>query len=273
MTKYQKYVIIIYIITYGGAVFIQNPLEKFKPEIIQKIFECLSQAIGEDSQEAKFYLNLIPNMAVSAPFLNWDLFYRNLIKTFDDENVIYSVTRRGMWVVLLLYDIESGLVFSFMKDIRFNTIKRSKNKKIPKYIRSLINLNSELESQNKQLTFLSDSKDQDDCDKSELIKILNDLCSNFVDSIDYALSRHVIITFSDLYGRISSLNAYVLDNDLDIVYEQDLLNVVKPVMSNGIDIVDVNQDEFSLKLKPRSLQRKEDKKLVALKEQENQKQA
>lgn len=251
----------------------QNPLEKIKPEIIQKIFECLSQAIGEDSQEAKSYLNLIPNMAVSAPFLNWDLFYRNLTKTFDDENVVYSITKRGMWVVLLLYDVESGLILSFMRDTRFNTIKRSRNKKIPKYIQSLIELNSELEAQNKQLTFLSDSKEHNDCDKSELVKILNDLCANFISSIDYALSNHAIITFSDKYGRVNSLNAYVLDNDLDIVYEQDLINVVKPLISNEVETTHTDQNEIPLPLKPKSLKRKEDKKLVALKEQENQKQA
>lgn len=83
---------------------------------------------------------------VSGPFLNWDLIYRNLINAFgsDNVNIKWSTTIRGICTVLLLYDVESGLLISFMQDTRLESIKHLKEKKQPQYIRSLIALNNEL---------------------------------------------------------------------------------------------------------------------------------
>ena len=46
-------------------------LDGIRQEDKQKIFECLSQAIGEDRQEADAVLDLKTH--VSDAFLNWDL--------------------------------------------------------------------------------------------------------------------------------------------------------------------------------------------------------
>ena len=54
-----------------------NLLNSISQDVKQKIFECISQAIGEDRQEADAHLGLRTH--VSGPFLNWDLIYRNLI--------------------------------------------------------------------------------------------------------------------------------------------------------------------------------------------------
>ena len=88
----------------------ENMLKSIRQEDIQDIFECLSQAVGEDRQEASEHLGL--RTRVSEPFLKWDLIYRNLMNKFDEGNLKYSVTKRGMWTVLLLYDENSKLLFS-----------------------------------------------------------------------------------------------------------------------------------------------------------------
>lgn len=51
-----------------------NLLDSISQDVKQKIFECISQAIGEDRQEADAHLGLRTH--VSGPFLNWDLIYR-----------------------------------------------------------------------------------------------------------------------------------------------------------------------------------------------------
>lgn len=101
-------------------------LGKISHDIKQKIYECIFQALCEDRQEADAYMGLKTH--VSGPFLNWDLIYRNLINAFGDDNVSvkWSTTVRGMWTVLLLYDVESGLLISFMRDTRLEAIKHLK---------------------------------------------------------------------------------------------------------------------------------------------------
>lgn len=74
-----------------------NLLDGISQDVKQKIFECISQAIGEDRQEADAHLELRTH--VSGPFLNWDLIYRNLMNSFGNENVKYSL----LYVVCGLY--------------------------------------------------------------------------------------------------------------------------------------------------------------------------
>ena len=102
-----------------------NVLDRISQDVKQKIFECIFQAIGEDKQEANVHLGLRTH--VSGPFLNWDLIYRNLMNSFGNENVKYSTTVRGTWTILLLYDVKSGLLISFMGDLLVLNVQRRTN--------------------------------------------------------------------------------------------------------------------------------------------------
>ncbi len=247
-----------------------NLLDNISQNVKQKIFECISQAIGEDRQAADAHLDLRTH--VSGPFLNWDLIYRNLINSFGDENVKYSATIRGIWTVLLLYDVKSGLLISFMRDTRLDDIKRSKVEKQPKYIRSLIVLNEELQAPYKQHT-LPGMETEPLQKESDLMKILDDLCANFDCHVNHKQVRHALVCFTEKFGGLSSLKAYILDKDLDVVYEQDWLNTVRPVMSNTIETLEHSPDGPALSLKPKATKRLKGKELVVLKEQESEKQA
>lgn len=247
-----------------------NLLDGISQDVKQKIFECISQAVGEDRQEADAHLGLRTH--VSGPFLNWDLIYRNLMNSFGDENVKCSATVRGMWTVLLLFDVKSDLLFSFMRDTRLEDVRHSKVGNQPKYVRSLIALNEELQAPNKQQT-LFEMEAESSQNESELMKILNDLCANFDCPVNPKEVHHALICFSGKFGGLSSLKAYILDNDLDVVCEQDWLNTVKPIMSNTIETAEQNHDGPALSLKPKAEKRLKEKELVALKEQESEKRA
>jgi hypothetical protein len=248
-------------------------LDKISKSVKQKIFVCISQALCEDRQEADAHLELKTH--VSGPFLNWDLIYRNLINAFGDNNVNvkWSTTVRGMWTVLLIYDVESGLLISFMRDTRLDAIKHLKIEKQPQYVRSLIALNDELQAPIKQQTLFDDSTNHNAENETELMKILNELCTGFDCLIEHKMLHHALVCFSSKYGALSSLQAYVLDNDLDIVCQQNWLDIVKPVMSNEIETVEEGHNKSTITLKSKATDRLKEKGLVALKEKENEKQA
>lgn len=243
-------------------------LDRVSQSVKQKIYECIFQAICEDCQEADSRLGLRTH--ISGPFLNWDLIYRNLMNTFGNDNVKYSATVRGMWTVLLLYDVESGLLITFMREARLDTIKHLKDEKRPQYIRSLIALNNKLQAPIKQQSLFLNTLEQNE---SELLKTLEELCANFECHIDNKVLHHALVCFSGKYGTLSSLKAYILDRDLDIVCEQDWLNMAKPIMSNEIETVESSYNQSAITLKPKATNRLKEKGLVALKEQENEKQA
>lgn len=248
-------------------------LGKISQDIKQKIYECIFQALCEDRQEADAYMGLKTH--VSGPFLNWDLIYRNLINAFGDDNVSvkWSTTVRGMWTVLLLYDVESGLLISFMRDTRLEAIKHLKAEKQPQYIRSLIALNDELQATNKQLTLSNDVTSSESQNGTELMKVLDNLCSGFDCPIEHHELHHALVCFSNKYGTLSSLQAYILDCDLDIVEQQNWLDMTKPVMSNEIETAKQEHNKSTITLKSKATDRLKEKGLVALKEKKKEKQA
>ena len=247
-----------------------NILDKISQTVKQKIYECIFQALCEDRQEADTYLELKTH--VSGPFLNWDLIYRNLINAFGNDNVKCSTTVRGMWTVLLLYDVESGLLISFMRDTRLEAIKHLKVEKQPQYVRSLIALNNNLQTTNKQLTLLDVAKSEPQ-NETDLMKVLDNLCLGFDCSIEHSNLHHALVSFSSKYGTLNSLKAYILDCEFDIVEQQNWLDMAKPVMSNEIETAEHEHNKLEITLKTKATDRLKEKGLVALKEKENKKQA
>ena len=72
---------------------------------------------------------------------------------------------------------------------------------------------------------------------------------------------------------MSSLQAYILDCDLDIVEQQNWFDMTKPVMSNEIETAKREHNKSTITLKPKATDRLKEKGLVALKEKKKEKQA
>lgn len=247
-----------------------NNLDNISPEVIQKIYQCLFQALGEDYQEAESHLNLETH--VSKPFLIWDLIYRNLIQVFSESNVLYSTTKRGMWQVMLLYDKSSNMLLSFMKNMRFKTIRQGKLDEQPQYIRALLTLNADLQAKNIQPKLFEYESNIDDCDDSELNELLNELCLNFSEPIKSEIKHHALVVFSADFGAINELKAYVLDKNLDVVAGQDWLSRVKPILSNEVERATTEEvSRKPLELTDKSMQRIKQKELVGLRDNEEKK--
>ena len=238
-------------------------LSNIPSSVIQTIYKCLSEAVGEDYQEAESHLNLETH--ISKPFLIWDLTYRNLINAFSDGNVLYSTKKQGMWEIMLLYDKNSKLLFSFMKDTRFRTIRQSKRGKQPQYIRAVLTLNAKLQAKVKQQRMFDDNLE----DTSEITLLLDNLCMNFTEQVLNEAQHHALIVFSTSFGRITSLQANILDRNLDVVEERDWLDTTKPVMSNEVETTDKgNVANNQPILTDKAKRRLEQKELVELKSTE-----
>ena len=239
-----------------------NQLDSVSKKVKQKIYECISQAICEDRKEANAVLDLRTH--VSDPFLNWDLIYRNLMNSFPMDNIVYSSKKQGMWEVLLLCEENNGILISFMKNTRFKSIKNSKSRNQPKYIQALLTLNSDLQAKEKQESFFEINENEK---VSELLKKnLNEMCLGFGKGSD-EFKRHILVVFSNDYGNLSSLDAYILDRDFDIVYEQNWLNDTKLIMTTLIEGNEKsNTQNNHLVLKRKSYERINNKELVTLKE-------
>ena len=62
----------------------------------------------------------------SSPFLLWDVLNTLLIRKFESSSVLSSKSKRGLWELTLLFDIDSNTVFSFMKDYRIKQLRKRK---------------------------------------------------------------------------------------------------------------------------------------------------
>jgi hypothetical protein len=239
----------------------QNCLDSIPKHIIQKIFQSIFSAGGEDYQEAENYLDLQTH--ISKPFVKWDLFHRNLIRNFSESKVLFSSNKRGMWEVLLLYERESRMLLSFMSDARFKEIQRNEPEARPKYIQALTLLNEKLDAKRRQKALFD--AEESDGDTEELRTLLNSLCNGFTEPVDDQINHHVLVVFSSNYGQVTSLKAYVLDSDFGIVYEQDWLDKAKPILS--IEVGKISRDETEYikpKLTAKATKRMRPKELVSL---------
>lgn len=212
--------------------FYINPLNNIPYNVKSQIFECISDAVSEDMQEADSKLNFKTH--VSFPFLKWDLLNRNLISKFDGSNIIFSDTKRGFWEILLMYEPNSKTVISFMRKSRFYTIKNSKSNNRPKYIQSLVQLNDELVAPVKQIALFEDETYSQEFNQ-ELLAILDQMCNNFSEHINQSEVNHTILVFDEYRGMVTSMEAFVLDNDFNVVFEENWLDIVKPMMTNSIN--------------------------------------
>ena len=104
------------------------------------------------------------------------------------------------------------------------------------------------------------------------MKVLDNLCSGFDCPIEHHELHHALVCFSSKYGTLSSLQAYILDCDLDIVEQQNWLDMTKPVMSNEIETAKQEHNKSTITLKSKATDRLKEKGLVALKEKKKEKQ-
>lgn len=229
------------------------------------IANAIADSFGSDVNEA---VNIRLKTFISRPFLSWDLLNTKIINSLDHEKFECHISKRGYWKLLLICDVQTGTIFSIMKDDRLTEI-RNKNRKVPHYIDILASINSELKAQNKQIAFNNFGRNK--FDKSLLSEYLDKL----VNGLSHQITTHAIITFSLHSGELTLINASILDSALDIVYEepwnQYIIRDYSHLLASNSSVIR-QTDGIEMTLKPAAFEKKE-KNTTKLKgeEQNNQK--
>jgi len=226
----------------GGARVINSTDHEIKAtdDFISKIAKCLADAVGDDIKVNSYGL-ITQN---GTPFRVWDLLNTKICKLFDKSDVIANPTKRGAWLLVPVFERNTGVIYSLMRETRFAELK----KELPKrrsahYIDAFASaLNGNLHARHVQLTFFTIPSFNKNHLREIVQKILSDLKIP-----NELVKRHALILFRSANHELSSLRCCIVNSNLDIVNESDWCNYIKPTESAVPDTVD---DKTSLYADP-----------------------
>lgn len=186
-----------------------------------QIVRLLSDAVQNDVKEimSTHYFEFFN----SVHFLTWDCIYTRVYKRLNNENIICIKCKRGPWSFVLVYDLQSKYLYSFMKDKRLDQlILERKNRSAIHYLDALVTLNTGINELNidmtnaeQQLELLPLEKDSDWLKAVE--KILRDMLGIYYGKIE----KYAIITFNQFKGEVQSVKVTLLSPNMDIIYQED----------------------------------------------------
>lgn len=244
------------------STFSHNTKDKAMTQIVAAINTAISENIYEDYQRSE-----LDHLKSNSFYQRiWDYINNNLSK-IDLPNITGGFTKHGLWNAYSLFDKETGLIYSFLREKRFYEIARKITAYPQHYVRVLAAQgNSDL--QPTQMTFFSMEPDQT---KSEYI--FEQVCSNLMITPDM-VKGHRVILFNGYNGILTSVQCCMVDWAFEIHDSIDLtsyINVYEPVIVEEISdpISKTNNPSQGLKLKPKAKEKIALKNNLDLKKEEN----
>jgi|GEM_PF-5510926 len=228
--------------------------------INQQVFQNIAQAIkdvhGQIRSETSEMLGLRTHN--SKHFLTWDQLFTALIENFEGSGLVVSLTKKsGPWQFVLLYDIESKSLISILKDKRLADLKLERqNRLVPHYQDALNSINIDkpaIEGQE-----IIEGVCVQPPEYMEAVRNrLGYLCEGIpFDNGGTNVDNHVVICFDESLGNVSSITAYVLNFEWDIVDEKDISDYIALDIGFEESQLDVERvDVPKLKLKDKALDR------------------
>lgn len=221
-----------------------NNEDEVMTQIVAAINTAITENINEDYKRSEL------NRLHSNSFYQriWDHINNNLSK-IDLPNIIGGFTKRGFWNVYSLFDKETGLIYSCLREKRFHEIAR-KAKTTPHYVQAIAT-HGNPDLQPTQMTFFSM---QPDPIKSEYI--FEQVCSGLMITSDM-VKGHKVILFNGYNGILTSVQCCTVDWAFEIHDSIDLtsyINVYEPVIVEEISepVSKINNPLQGLKLKPKA---------------------
>lgn len=228
-----------------------NISDKVISDIVHIIQDSNGDRIKEDIRRNNL---LIHN---SKGFRIWDFIYSQALLQVDDNQCSSFIARRGPWEMVLLYEKESGYIFSLMREKRFDeiqeeTVIRNKMHYLDVLAKSF---NGELEYEYEQISLFPKAFDDEELLEEQLRNLLKNLKED-----NKEIKNHVLILFETNGYDLVSVRAVMIDSNLNIVKEQSLNEYIKFEESLIIDQVDKsdkisNIPDQGLELTGKALQR------------------
>jgi hypothetical protein len=147
-------------------------------------------------------------------FITWD-FINTELDVLPEYKFETIVSKRGMWELVLIYDKETKWLYTLMKDKRLKQLQQSVKKDGIHYLEALASLNADLNDlEYEQLSmFELTSEDRKDCINKTLDEMIHTLKSD--------VERYALITFADINYEITSISAYIMTEQLEIVSKEN----------------------------------------------------
>ena len=188
--------------------------------VFSEVVHTIAEATGEIFHEVMEGLEL--DTKNCRHFLQWDLLHKELLKKFRDGRLVAVLRQRGPWGFVLLYDPECNIIISLLKKKRLSSLQAERRRRlVPHYMDALTLLNKDLPARQEKMAqaFVERSAQYD----KDALVLLESLCAGFMMKKDaVSVPRHVLVCFDSQRGMLTSVNAYVLNAELEIVQDKDL---------------------------------------------------
>ncbi|MFC3788409.1 DUF5986 family protein [Paenibacillus sp. GCM10012307] len=214
-----------------------------------RLIESIYNAYKNDVREFLLEYELETHNCVH--FLRWDFTNTNIIRGFQSSHFQCLKAKRGPWRFVLIYDKESGFLYSLMREKRFLELQGRVNKDRVHYVDALASLNHDLDdSSNIERVFAQDLFDMDGAQWSgEVQTVLQEL----IMSIDGPIKYYGLITFSSEKDEITSVTAYIPTTDLGIAHQENWNEYITADFSNTYEEsafpIDSEDDDIQIGLR------------------------
>ncbi len=216
---------------------------------------CVQDAVGDGIKQDITSQGLKTHN--SLPTRIWDVLNTRLCESMNTLSCVANVTKRGSWELVPVFDKETGVLYTFMRESRFDEIKRQHDKGKNKnyYVTCLTNtLNADLLSIQTSL-FLVESPDKEFMKKT-IQKILTDLHVE-----EGLVKRHSLILFEGRNFDLISIRSVMINRNMEIVFEENwskyILRHESVIMDSVNDFSAVaNNPSRGLELTPKAAARK-----------------
>lgn len=234
---------------------------KISPRIIKIIVQCVSDAVG-DKIKADVRQHKLRTQN-STPTRIWDLLNTGLCDSFSSPNCMAYSSKRGPWEMIIVYEQETGYVYTLMREKRYKDLhEHLRKRKRMHYVDLLVrHLNPDLLAPVGQMA-LEPFAFQDEAELPNLIqKLLENLLRD-----DAIVNRHVLVLFNSERFALSSIRAIMVDTSLDVYAEQswnEYINIEESIVVGRVENPSdpSNNPARGLRLTPKATKRKKTNEL------------
>ncbi|MCY8523201.1 DUF5986 family protein [Bacillus atrophaeus] len=178
----------------------------------------------------------------SENFLKWDFINTNLVNALSFGDFQCSKVKRGPWRFVLIFDKNSGNLYSLMRQERFYEIQEKTNREKIHYLDALASINDFVEAIQESFRQINLFDIDGQLWREEAEKILSELIQN----IDGEVKCFTLLTFSNNKSEITDFSALTLTPSLGIAYEEswnDFIPAEYDLGDNEIVMQDDNEDD------------------------------
>ena len=180
------------------------------------ITQCISDAVGDKIKEDIRLHGL--KTQNSTPTRIWDLLNTDLCRHFNGPDCMAYTSKRGPWEMILVYEKQSGFLYTFMREKRFSEIRAKVGKRRRMhYVDMLVrHLNPDLKAPIGQTSMFPIHFD----DEAQLAESVQALLVNLLED-GAVVRRHVLVLFESSRFILTSVRAVMVYTNLDIVAEKN----------------------------------------------------